>query len=320
MDAINQLVDLFDSKNEFVKAFVESTLFFPPDKVKERNDELKKLHENDQRFHIRYSPSFKDHWPVKNKREAIDYTKEETVSLKGLPDYKIRIDNDGNYKVRYVIKDKVGHKVSWGKNSTIKNYTISHVWGYAHHPLFFSSLWNIVLVPTFFNFILDKSDDVHPVVGEVKNTIKQKCIELYDPYKSFLSNFPIDGEFKKDFNLSSINDSKYDISFVESKGSSKEHIVITNSEEKRIKELLGRMGNKFFIEYFEPYANEKDLKSEFTFDDYTVNSYNTRLSTLRTIFKEDLEIKALKLISEKENSRLSPETLKKASELFMEYK
>lgn len=44
-----------------------------------------------------------------------------------------------------------------GLKSHFVNFKISHIWGNAWHPLYFTSLWNIVLVPSYINDILDKA-------------------------------------------------------------------------------------------------------------------------------------------------------------------
>lgn len=38
------------------------------------------------------------------------------------------------------------------------NFAISHIWGRAYDPSYFSSLWNIVLVPQYINWVIDKNE------------------------------------------------------------------------------------------------------------------------------------------------------------------
>lgn len=68
MDAIDQFVTLFNTEEDFINTFVESTLFFPENIVKKRNEELLSLNENKGRFPVRYSPSVKEFWNVNNKK------------------------------------------------------------------------------------------------------------------------------------------------------------------------------------------------------------------------------------------------------------
>lgn len=105
---------------------------------------------------------------------------------------KVKIDNDGNSWVRSLINKVCGYWVSKGKDSTIKNATISHIWGNASNPLYFTSLWNIVIVPTFCNFILDKNEiksenneeiedqKYLDIINKVNNAFKAICWKMYD--------------------------------------------------------------------------------------------------------------------------------------------
>lgn len=104
----------------------------------------------------------------------------------------VKIDNDGNYWASSLINKVSGYWVSKGVDSTIKNATISHIWSNASNPLYFTSLWNIVIVPTFCNFILDKNeiksenaDEIEDkkfqdIINRVNNIFKAICWELYD--------------------------------------------------------------------------------------------------------------------------------------------
>ena len=318
MDAIDQFVKLFDNKEEFINAFVESTLFFPKDVVQNRNEELLNLYELDGKFPVRFSRSVNDNWNVKNKKEAKKYTRNNKVSLDIYPSVKVIVDNDGNTEVRRLIKNHLGHKVSVGKQSTIKNFTISHVWGLATHPLFFSSLWNIVLIPTHFNYLMDKEDDAHLLVKEVKSAIKQKCIDLYSPYDSFLKHFEIENNIKSMFKVNSTNENDYKFNFVSHIGSKEEEISINDTEMKEINRLLQSIGKAFFVEYFEVFANNEDPAKNIPADAYTDNSYRTRVSKINKVFRENLEVKALKIILD--STRLDEETLIEAQELLDLYK
>lgn len=167
--------------------------------------------EKDGFFYCRYSTvkgenssyyninrSLIDSSDISSKTAILNYQKEnqvyfKSVDSKGTPFYlDVKIDNDGNAWARSLINQVCGYWVSKGKDSTIKNATISHIWGNASNPLYFTSLWNIVIVPTFCNFILDKNEIKSEnndeeederfvdIINRVNNTFKAICWKMYD--------------------------------------------------------------------------------------------------------------------------------------------
>lgn len=320
IDGIDQLVSLYKSQNEFVKAFLESTLFIPPEIVQLRNQVMIELYKTGGKFPIRYSPSHHEALGIKNKAEAIALTRANEARLPAYPAFNIKIDNDGNHENRRSIKKYLGQTISTGKNSTVKNYIVSHVWGLASHPLFFSSLWNIVLIPAHFNYLMDKDPESHPVVKIVKESIQLKCASIYNVYDQLAPEIPEIEEFKRLFLVDSSQESKsvYSVSFLTKEGieQQKEEIYISEDEQVLLENLLGKMGKKFFIDYYEAYANGEDLLNVIPVGVYTYSSVQTRVSTMRRIFREDLNLKALIYILGKDKSKLDNESIELAKELI----
>ena len=93
--------------------------------------------------------------------------------------YPIIIDNDGNAAVRSLINKETGYTVSAGKSDIFQNYKISHIWGRAYDPRFFTNLWNIVLVPAWANDLLDKNAVEGTLESKLKSTIMSICKILY---------------------------------------------------------------------------------------------------------------------------------------------
>lgn len=94
--------------------------------------------------------------------------------------YPIDINNDNNSPVRDLIKNNNGYSVSEGAKSQFQNYRISHVWGRAFDPRFFTNLWNVVLVPAWANDLLDKPNPVEgSLESKLKSTIQRICEVLY---------------------------------------------------------------------------------------------------------------------------------------------
>lgn len=319
IDGIDQLIALYKDQDKFVKAFLENTLFIPPEVVQLRNREMIELYKSGGKFPIRYSPSHHEALGVNNKTEAIALTRDKEVRLPAYPSFSIKIDNDGNHENRRSIKRYLGQTISTGKNSTVKNYIISHVWGLASHPLFFSSLWNIVLIPAHFNYLMDKDPESHPVVKVVKESIQQKCVSIYDFYSELAPTIPEFEEFDRLFsvNKNQEREPSYSISFLTREGveQQREEIYVSEDERVLLENLLGKMGQKFFIDYYEAYANGEDLMNVIPVGVYTYSSIQTRISTMRRIFRENLNLKALTYIISKDNSKLDNESIELAKEL-----
>jgi hypothetical protein len=320
IDGIDQLISLYSDSNTFVKAFLDSTLFLPVDVVQARTQEMIDLYKTGGKFPVRYSPSHNEELKTNNKAEAIIYTRHQEVRTPRYPSFNIKIDNDGNHENRRQMKLRLNQTISMGKNSTIKNYIISHVWGLASHPLFFSSLWNIVLIPAHFNYLMDKDPASHEVVKIIKEKIQQKCIILYQPYKNLIPHIPEIEEFKDLLfrDAESQGGSDFYVHFLTSEGIEQQRTEVTLTEDERdlLEILLGRMGKKFFVDYYEPYINGEDLMKVIPIGIYTYGSVMTRVSTMRKIFNEGLNAKALAYILENENSRLDDKTIELARDLM----
>ena len=145
-----------------IKFMLEQSLFFKPDHVNRRQEEMS----NASSLPVRFSRTMKDR-QIDSDRTFIDE--------KGK---KLQIDQDGNRSVREIIKEYTRHIVSQGKSSTIKFVNISHVWGQAYEANYFTSLWNIVLIPSYCNPLMDKvSGDL---AGTVQSVFREVCKKLYD--------------------------------------------------------------------------------------------------------------------------------------------
>lgn len=195
MDGLEPLLALFKNEDEFIKYFFSKVKFFNPTIVKEHSDVLlAKIKEGDY-VPVRYSMKTKEYFYYKNKNTNTGTSKKtfkNKVDAQNFAfsqdlfhketDIKVCIDKDGNYYVRREIFNAIGYKVSQGAISDIRNYMISHIWDYTENPLFFTSLWNITLIPHFLAFILDKPDN-DGLIGKIKNISKAICLQLYEPNK-----------------------------------------------------------------------------------------------------------------------------------------
>lgn len=164
--------------NEFIKLAIENSYFFSVDIVKKRQSELATLSQNKNQIPARKT--------TKKDSGASDYAQEEKNGTFYYCEQKngvripIEVDKDGNRKVRSLINSYVGYWAGNGKeNSNFVNYTISHIWGRAFDPRYFTSLWNIVLVPSWANTLMDKVPTNGSIESKLQTTIKKICSVLY---------------------------------------------------------------------------------------------------------------------------------------------
>jgi len=150
----------------FIKMAVESSYFFDPDLVDKTSTNL-----NQARF---------TEDPTINIQGAKKGATNVTYTIDGLNFPGVTVDKDGNAFVRKLINDKTGVTVSQGQNSLIQNTIISHVWGRAYDPRYFTSLWNIVLIPAWANSLMDKEEAVPgSLASKMRATYMAICSELY---------------------------------------------------------------------------------------------------------------------------------------------
>lgn len=200
---------------------VENSLFICPDKVEEQMDDLMNLLRNQNqpnnyikkgnsklpvRFsedaaNVKYLDVFgNDLRPVITKKrignkvcKAQDvYTQiypgaipSGVVPVSPMSDYRgvsIIIDYDGNDFVRTAIHRYTGVWVCENNRvNMLRNYVISHIWPDTADPFYFSSLWNVVIIPAHCNDIMDKDPKSHHVVAAIQNLFRAICYLLYNP-------------------------------------------------------------------------------------------------------------------------------------------
>jgi len=157
---------------------IEHSLFFSKDAVDKAFDEMgKKLNAGDPLF-IRSSTKQGSNSPYRDVNGT--YYWNNIYRLRSLDNIEVKLDADGNSEVRNIIKTLTGTSVSVGKKSDIKFGKISHIWGETSNPFFFTSLWNIVIVPAYYNDILDKDGSADPRIDMIIEQYKAVCWDRYD--------------------------------------------------------------------------------------------------------------------------------------------
>ena len=174
IDGIEGLTSNLGVRN-FVKLAVEESFFFCPEIIKNRHETLQDLFNKNELI-----PARKSIKEDENHSYSQRFVNGQWMFNESNLSIPIEIDKDGNQNVRRIIKDYTGYSVCEGKDSIFQNYIISHIWGRAFDPRFFTSLWNIVLIPSWANSLMDK---INPVPGTVEsrlqNTFQAICKELY---------------------------------------------------------------------------------------------------------------------------------------------
>lgn len=174
IDGMDSLIAHF-GVNNFVRIAIESSYFFDIDIKMDRNKVLIGLFNNGDAIPARattkgeinpdYSHVFQNNgwWYCEN----------------GTPLFPIDIDPDGNKFVRQLINSYTGYTIGQGKGSIFQNYIISHIWGRAFDPRFFTSFWNIVLIPAWANSLMDKDAPQGSVASKLKATFMAICWQYY---------------------------------------------------------------------------------------------------------------------------------------------
>lgn len=194
-------------EEDFVKLAIESSYFFSPDLVVKRFEEIKEyicqqkvVDPAFDKYDIKYLPA-----RYSSKEDAEDGVHEPVVE-EGKVYFKLQNaaqrlcviyqegargknkecggntcgGGNGNARVCQLIKDRTGYDLGTTTNKKhFRNFIISHIWGHAIDPRYFTNLWNIVIVPAWANHLLDK-DEEGTLASTFKATIQKIITELYD--------------------------------------------------------------------------------------------------------------------------------------------
>lgn len=188
MNGTKKLIDLFENEEKFIEFFIQNCYFMPVKSVQDRATEMLETIKSGGKLPIRYGKKLNANYKVDGAK-ALD-KKDKKAITEFADNGKLRfnekniivsIDPTGNQAVVNAIHQATKHLVSTSK-STIINFTISHIWeGTTNNPLFFSSLWNVVIIPNFLNYIMDKPKNQHSINEDIQETMKAICYRLYNP-------------------------------------------------------------------------------------------------------------------------------------------
>lgn len=150
---------------DFVKLAVQSSFFSSPSIVMERHEEMKRILNNHEPLSVRRTAR-------KDKSEKIFKDENDGFCC------PIVYDAFGNDVVIKLINHYTGYTIARNK-SIFRNYVISHIWGEAKDPRYFTSFWNLVLIPAWANHLMDKTPERGSVSSILSSIIKRICFEVY---------------------------------------------------------------------------------------------------------------------------------------------
>lgn len=207
VDGMVSLIRYINEKS-FIKLAIESSYFFSGDLVKNRFDEIseyiRESKESDpafEKYDCKYLPARYTqkednnedgiHTPNEAEGKVYFHSSDKTKPLCIIYQEGARGKNkkcngqicgggNGNARVCQLIKNRTGYDLgATADKKHFRNFIISHIWGHAIDPRYFTNLWNIVLVPAWANHLLDKEES-GTLASIFKATIKKVIIKLYN--------------------------------------------------------------------------------------------------------------------------------------------
>ena len=162
---------------KFIKWAIEQSYFFDPDIVAKRMNKLIEDLENK----TTPLPARKTTKNDKDAEEGYFHSEIDgnTYYIDGDIKIPVTLSKDGNDFVRSLISNETGFTVGAGKDNIFQNYIISHLWGRAYDPRYYTNFWNIVLVPAWANSLLDKNGEEGSLASKLKATFMAISKKLY---------------------------------------------------------------------------------------------------------------------------------------------
>lgn len=202
-------LEMYLGEEDFIKLAIESSYFFSPSLVEKRFEEIKDYICKEQtkdikdpgvgeRCKVHYLPARytakEDANGVKiqnpgngglvffmHNSQPLCIIYQENARKKDKEDCSENTcgGGNGNARVCQLIKRCTGYALGdKADKRNFKNCIISHIWGNAIDPRYFTNLWNIAIVPAWANHLLDK-DETGTLGSKLKATIQKIITELY---------------------------------------------------------------------------------------------------------------------------------------------
>ena len=164
-------------EDKFIKLAIEQSYFFAPIIVADRMNKLIK----DLGNKTTPLPARKTTKNDKDAEEGYSHSKMggNIYYIEGNIKIPVTLSKDANDFVRSLISNETGFTVGAGKDNIFQNYIISHLWGRAYDPRYYTNFWNIVLVPAWANSLLDKNGEEGSLASKLKATFMAISKKLY---------------------------------------------------------------------------------------------------------------------------------------------
>lgn len=201
IEGMDSLIAALHGEDNFIKLAIESSYFFDKRISQQRHCEIcdfiekgdtRGIHKNDGTALPARSSETDEESKQKNEgsqveRNGVLYYIDEN----GNTICQIKTDGNGNTRVCGLINQYFGyHLGKKGYEKPFKDFIISHIWGRAIDPRYFTNLWNIVLVPAWANHLLDKNPPKGSLASRFKNTMMKICINYNGLNNSKLYHWP----------------------------------------------------------------------------------------------------------------------------------
>lgn len=180
IDGMAMLTDKFSDTRELVQFVLSGCYFFSAQDMHNQYVEMVNNINNGIPIPTRHSENRKlFNKKIKRGSKGVIFN-----DRKSSGDIWVDIDGNGNAAIDKLFTSKTGRylKRAGNRQPDFINLKISHIWGNAFDPRYFTSIWNIVFVPSFANDILDKpsSEKGSYHLGScLLNTIKAILHKLY---------------------------------------------------------------------------------------------------------------------------------------------
>lgn len=164
-------------ENILIEHAIRSSFFFDFNscKIQNRHDDIRNIY-------LGNTSAVTNQSLVKDGIPFRDSSRQKTQGFYSVPGISHQIyllpDHNGNIEVCNLIKEITGYSL-FSQSTDFVNFTISHIWREAPDARFFTNLWNIVIVPTWVNFLLDKGHGQGSLSSKMLDTFKRVCIEHY---------------------------------------------------------------------------------------------------------------------------------------------
>lgn len=201
MNGTQKLISLFKDEDSFIQHFIKSCYFIEKDGVEKRAVNMFDDLDNGKQLPVRFTFRLKGKFQAegkrfsnKNKNDIRKLVKDNNFEFidKENGNIPVFIDGTGNQSLVQEIGVATNYLISTA-NCDFINYTISHIWEKTtYNPYFFSSLWNVAIIPCYLNYIMDKPRKQDEINEKIQGIMKAICIELYNPDQLMKNRIKLD--------------------------------------------------------------------------------------------------------------------------------